>query len=101
MGKITTVNPVMEELLGNIDDQIKGRTLFQIFPDIDSKIVQALIENKRENYTLFLQVGKNPVFAVLAPVMIEGEPGTEIALMAQAIHNSSPRSHGPFGMICC
>ena len=21
--------------------------------------------------------------------------------MAQAIHNSSPRSHGPFGMICC
>ena len=88
-------------LLGNIDDQIKGRTLFQIFPDIDSKIVQALIENKRENYTLFLQVGKNPVFAVLAPVMIEGEPGTEIALMAQAIHNSSPRSHGPFGMICC
>ena len=45
MGKITTVNPVMEELLGNIDDQIKGRTLFQISPDIDSKIVQALIEN--------------------------------------------------------
>ena len=60
MGKITTVNPVMEELLGNIDDQIKGRTLFQIFPDIDSKIIQALTENKRENYTLFLQVGKNP-----------------------------------------
>ena len=169
MGKITTVNPVMEELLGNIDDQIKGRTLFQIFPDIDSKIIQALTENKRENYTLFLQVGKNPVFAVLAPVMIEGavngfiltcsriqpkrdielrekssqvsggmiahgklsdliqksskmqscvqkaylyamserpvlieeEAGTEIALMAQAIHNSSPRSQGPFGMICC
>ncbi|HJC65995.1 MAG TPA: PrpR N-terminal domain-containing protein [Candidatus Enterocloster excrementigallinarum] len=168
-GKITTVNPVMEELLGNIGDQIEGRTLFQIFPDIDSKIIQALTENKRENYTLFLQVGKNPVFAVLAPVMIEGavngfiltcsriqpkrnierrekssqvsggmiahgklsdliqksskmqscvqkaylyamserpvliegEAGTEIALMAQAIHNSSSRSQGPFGMICC
>jgi sigma-54 dependent transcriptional regulator, acetoin dehydrogenase operon transcriptional activator AcoR len=34
-------------------------------------------------------------------VMLEGESGTGKELFAQAIHNASPRSHGPFVAINC
>ena len=35
------------------------------------------------------------------PVLIEGETGTEMALLAQGIHNGSMRSQGPFGSVSC
>ena len=168
-GIITAMNPIMEELMGNVKENFVGRSLFQVFKDIDLEMFQSLIGNKRENYSLFLQVGKRPLFAVLAPVvvedkidgfiltcnrlqprmkieqkgkdkskplgmvalgkftdliqkslkmqnciqkarlyalserpvLIEGETGTEMALLAQGIHNGSMRSQGPFGSVSC
>lgn len=168
-GIITAVNPIMEELMGETKENVVGRSLFQVFKDIDLEMFQSLMGNKRENYSLFLQIGKSPLFAVLAPVviedkvdgfiltcnrlqphmkteqkgkdkskplgmvalgkftdliqksskmqsciqkarlyamserpiLIEGETGTETALLAQGIHNSSMRSQGPFGTVSC
>lgn len=168
-GIITAMNPIMEELMGDVKENFVGRSLFQVFKDIDLEMFQSLIGNKRENYSLFLQVGKRPLFAVLAPVvvedkidgfiltcnrlqprmkieqkgkdkskplgmvalgkftdliqkslkmqnciqkarlyalserpvLIEGETGTEMALLAQGIHNGSMRSQGPFGSVSC
>ena len=168
-GIITAMNPIMEELMGDVKENFVGRSLFQVFKDIDLEMFQSLIGNKRENYCLFLQVGKRPLFAVLAPVvvedkidgfiltcnrlqprmkieqkgkdkskplgmvalgkftdliqkslkmqnciqkarlyalserpvLIEGETGTEMALLAQGIHNGSMRSQGPFGSVSC
>ena len=168
-GIITAMNPIMEELMGDVKENFVGRSLFQVFKDIDLEMFQSLIGNKRENYSLFLQVGKRPLFAVLAPVvvedkidgfiltcnrlqprmkieqkgkdkskplgmvalgkftdliqksskmqnciqkarlyalserpvLIEGETGTETALLAQGIHNGSMRSQGPFGSVSC
>lgn len=70
-GIITAMNPIMEELMGDVKENFVGRSLFQVFKDIDLEMFQSLIGNKRENYSLFLQVGKRPLFAVLAPVVVE------------------------------
>lgn len=173
-GKITAMNPIMEELLGEKEAAYRGRSLLRVFGDIDLEMFQNLVENKRDNYSLFLQVNRNFVLAVLAPIVIdgkvdgiiltcsrvqrrprpetgraekeraerarhkglvalgqfddilqkspemqacikkarlfamseravllEGEPGTELSLMAQGIHNQSLRGQGPFAAISC
>lgn len=37
------------------------------------EMFQNLVENKRDNYSLFLQVRRSSVLAVLAPIVIEGK----------------------------
>ncbi len=173
-GKITAMNPIMEELLGEKEAAYRGRSLFRVFRDIDPEMFRNLVENKRDNDSLFLQVRRSSVLAVLAPIVIEGkvdgiiltcspvqrrprpdtgrsdkerserarhkglvalgqfedilqksqqmqicvkrarlfalseravlltgEPGTELSLMAQAIHNQSLRSQGPYAAVSC
>lgn len=48
---------------------------------------------------LYRDIGK--IASVDAPVLITGESGTGKELTARAIHNNSPRRHGPFNAVNC
>jgi two-component system response regulator AtoC len=74
--------------------------------------VQQLHERLDEKFDLAGIVGDSPLLKDViervkkvaqskATILIEGESGTGKELIAQAIHQSSPRSHGPFVAVHC
>jgi two-component system response regulator AtoC len=74
--------------------------------------VQQLHERLDEKFDLNGIVGTSPLLKGViervkkvaqskATILIEGESGTGKELIAQAIHQSSPRSHGPFVAVHC
>lgn len=69
-GVITMVNPLMEEMLGGLENGLNGQSIQSVFPDIDGGAMRRVFEEGRE-YSLFMQVHHTPVFAVLAPVLVE------------------------------
>ncbi len=72
-GKITTVNPVMREILKQTDDKIHGRKIEEIFSDIDKEKLRQILEGREESYASFMEVNGTSVFAVLAPVKVGNE----------------------------
>lgn len=71
-GRITAVNPLMEDLLGQPRGELTGKTLTEIFPDLDRKQVEKTLTGEGEGCSAFLQLKSGSVFAILAPVLIEG-----------------------------
>jgi two-component system, NtrC family, response regulator AtoC len=74
--------------------------------------VQQLHERLDEKFDLNGIVGNSPLLKDViekvkkvaqskATILIEGESGTGKELIAQAIHQSSPRAHGPFVAVHC
>ncbi len=71
-GRITAVNPLMEDLLGRPRTELMGRALTEIFPELDREQVKRTLEGDGEGCSAFLQLRSGSVFAMLAPVLIEG-----------------------------
>ena len=170
-GEITAVNPLMEDMIGKTEDELKGENIRKAAPMIGEEAWKRVFE-KGEDYSLFFEWNGTPIFAVLAPVLYEarvdgaiitchkmkkktvtpersrgsqkrennrvlpplvqfedilqkstamqecirkanlyalsehpvvliGEPGTEKRMLAESIHNSSIRAHGPFLDVPC
>ena len=72
-GVITTVNPVMRDILGPEGEQIIGRRMEQVFQDIDQGKLVRVLEGRDESYSSFMQANGTPVFAILAPVRVGDE----------------------------
>ena len=70
-GKITAVNPLMEDMLGLTRQEIMGRRLTEVFPDLDERQVERTLHQAGDGYSAFLQIRSASVFAILAPVIIE------------------------------
>ena len=71
-GKITALNPMMEDMLGTGRKKAVGHLLTDIFPDLDPREVARVLTEGGNGYPAFLQVRSTSVFALLAPVLIEG-----------------------------
>lgn len=71
-GRITAVNPLMEDMLGMNRKRLVGRLLTEVFPDLDSGQVERVLEQGGDGYSTFLQARTTSVFAILAPVQVEG-----------------------------
>lgn len=167
-GNITAVNPMLEDMIGKRQEEIKGEHILTMFPQIGDEALKQVLQTGKE-YSLFLEWNQIPFFAVLAPVSYEeriegaiitchkmvkkktavseknskdknrvlpplvrfedllqksaamqecirlarlyamseqpvvlmGEPGTEKRMLAESIHNSSSREHGPFLDVPC
>lgn len=167
-GDVTAVNPMMEDMIGKRQEEIKGQHILQLVPQIGDEALKQVLQSGKE-YSLFLEWNQVPFFAVLAPVVYEeqiegaiitchkmmkkkpaaperdkknknralpplvrfedilqksaamqecirlarlyamseqpvvlmGEPGTEKRMLAESIHNSSSREHGPFLDVPC
>ena len=170
-GLITAVNPVMEDIIGKKQEQLKGLFGGELAPLLGEEVLRQVLKEGKDS-SLFLEWNHTPVFAVIAPVLYEervegaiitchktapragtkekrqeqrrkqeerglpplvrfedilqgspamqecvrlaslyalsrypvvlrGEPGTEKRMLAESIHNSSPRKEGPFLDIPC
>lgn len=78
-GMITTVNPMMEEILGKPASELKGQPMELIFPDMEQGKLKAVLLGELDSYSSFLQINKISIYAVTAPVRVEGE--TEGAIL--------------------
>lgn len=78
-GKITTLNPVMREILGEKGSQIKGKKLEAVFSEFDPLQLERVLDGEAESYSSFMKAGKTPVFAILAPIRVGAE--TEGAIL--------------------
>ena len=70
-GVITAINPLMEDMIGRGQAELKGRDIREIAPLMRGEALKQVFEEGKE-YSLFLEWNQTPVFAVVAPVMIEG-----------------------------
>lgn len=89
-GVMTTVNPVMRDILGADGEQVAGRHITQVFSDIDRDKLSQVLEGKEESYSSFMQAGKTSIFAILAPVRVGNE--TEGAILT--CHKVKQQSRG-------
>lgn len=167
-GIITAVNPLIEDMTGKRQDELKGTDIREAAPQISDEILGTVLREGQE-YSLFLEWNRVEVFAVAAPVLVEnrvdgaiitchkvkkrtaaedgrerdrgqkvlpslirfedilqqskamrecirlarlyalseqpvvlmGEPGTEKRMLAESIHCSGSRGHGPFLDVPC
>lgn len=69
-GIITAVNPLMEDMTGKSQQELKGTEIRDAAPQIGEEELKRVLE-KGEEYSLFLEWGRGTVFAVMAPVLYE------------------------------
>ena len=69
-GVITAVNPLMEDMIGKKEEELKGENIRKAAPMIGEEAWKRVFE-KGEDYSLFFEWGGTPIFAVLAPVLYE------------------------------
>ena len=72
-GKIIAVNALMEGILGQPRKKLTGSFLTEIFPDLDHVRTGRMLSQGGDGFSTFLMVNGTSVFAMLAPVLIEGE----------------------------
>lgn len=70
-GLVTAVNPMMEDMIGRGQAELKGKDIRSIAPMMGSEALHQVYGEGKE-YSLFLEWNQTPVFAVIAPVLIEG-----------------------------
>lgn len=167
-GVITAVNPLVEDMTGKRQEELKGTDIRKAAPQFSDEILHKVLQEGQE-YSLFLEWNHVQVFAVAAPVLVEdrvdgaiitchkvkkntvaeddrghgrgqqvlpslirfedilqqskamqecirlarlyalseqpvvlmGEPGTEKRMLAESIHSSGSRGHGPFLDVPC
>ena len=71
-GKIITVNPLMEGILGQSRKKLTGSLLTEVFPDLDRVRTERVLSQGGDGFSAFLMVNGTSVLAMLAPVLIEG-----------------------------
>lgn len=70
-GVVTAVNPLMEDITGKTQAELKQQDIRRIAPMIGDEAFRHVF-GEGKDYSLFLEWNHTPVFAVMAPVLIEG-----------------------------
>ncbi len=88
-GIITAVNPLMEDIMGKSQDELKGLPLSQAVPQIgESALRQVLVEGTE--YSTFLEWDRASVFAVMAPVFYEDRVDGAIITCHRTVRKTVP-----------
>lgn len=78
-GKITDVNPIMEDILGKSKAEVLGLAAGDVFQELDGESLRQVLQDGNGSYSLFLQKNRASIFAVVSPVVIDGR--TDGAIM--------------------
>lgn len=71
-GMIVDVNVMMEDILARKKETLIGKHLCQVFPEIERERLEKLLKDGKDTYSLFTQADHTAVFAILAPVQVDG-----------------------------
>lgn len=72
-GVIADINPVMADILGVKKEQIQGKKVKQIYRELDEESLRQVLADGNESYSLFMQINKTSIFAIVAPILIDGK----------------------------
>ncbi len=71
-GTIMDINGVMEDILGKEKDKVINLPAVAVFGELEEAPFRQVLEYGKESCSLFLQINRKSLFAVVAPVMIDG-----------------------------
>lgn len=71
-GIITDINPIMEDILGKKRGDVIGFAAGDAFHELDRESLRQVLEDGGSSYSFFMQRSRSSVFAVVAPVVIDG-----------------------------
>ncbi len=69
-GIVMGVNPLMTDMIGRTEEELKGLSIQKIAPEIGTDVLRRVLEAGKE-YSLFLELNHTSVFAVLAPIVYD------------------------------
>lgn len=88
-GKITDVNPIMEDILGKPKAEVLGIAAGEVFRELDAESLRQVLQEGGGSYSLFLQKHRAPIFAVVAPVVVDGRADGAIMTCHRVKHKQT------------
>lgn len=70
-GSIVDINPTMEDILEKKKEEVLLRPAGEVFPELLGEPFRQVLEYGKESYSLFMEISRTSVFAIVAPVVIE------------------------------
>lgn len=71
-GRIVDINAVMEDILGTKKDKVIHLPASEVFGELEGEPFRQVLKYGKESCSLFLQINRMSLFAIVAPVMIDG-----------------------------
>ncbi|GLB28950.1 sigma-54-dependent Fis family transcriptional regulator [Lacrimispora amygdalina] len=70
-GSIVDINAIMEDILEKKKEEVLLRPAGEVFPELLGEPFRQVLEYGKESYSLFMEISRTSVFAIVAPVVIE------------------------------
>lgn len=70
-GIIVDINATMEDILEKKKEEILLKAAGEVFPELLGESFNQVLEYGKESYSLFMEINRTSVFAIVAPVVIE------------------------------
>ncbi|MTK06178.1 MAG: PAS domain S-box protein [Hungatella sp.] len=70
-GNIVDINATMEDILEKSKEEILLKKAGEVFPELLGEPFNQVLEYGKESYSLFMEINRTSVFAIVAPVVIE------------------------------
>jgi len=70
-GRIVDVNAILEDILEKKKEEILLKAAGDVFPELISEPFYQVLEYGKESYSLFMEINRTSVFAIVAPVVID------------------------------
>ena len=90
-GLIVDINGVMEDILGKEKDKVINLPAVSIFGELEGEPFRQVLEYGKESCSLFLQMNRMSLFAIVAPVMIDGRVEGAILTCHRMKKNRPPK----------
>lgn len=70
-GRIRDINPIMEDILKKTKAEVQGKAASQVYRELDQESLRQVLAEGKESYSLFMQINRTSIFALVAPVVID------------------------------
>lgn len=71
-GRVSLINHGAEHLLGWKSEQVTGRPLIELAPSLKEEKINAVLNENREFFSEYMEIGSVEVIANLSPIQIDG-----------------------------